>query len=425
MTTAPPILRLLLLVALGFFLGLAFEDYHARAHQKRPGGIRTFPLLALVGALLYLLDPEHFIPLSVGLLALSAWLTCYYWQHLGETDPEGFPNVGLMVPICNVLAYLLGPVALAEPAWVAIGATVAGVLFLTSRESLHGLARRIELGEIVNAGRFLLLTGLVLPLLPDTPVTDMTSITPRQVWLAMLAVSSVSYASYLLQRYVAPSGAILVAAILGGVYSSTATTVVLARRARAGSLPPREAQTGIILATSMMYPRLLIVVWLFNQSLALGLAPIQLGLSVLGFLMAGAWYWIGRRSQPSGVPVDAPANPLGLGTAATFALLFVAVSIASSWAARRYGTAGIYTLAAVVGISDINPFVLSVAQNGASNASNTVGAIAVVVATASNNLFQAVYATAYSGGRTGLAPVASLAVLAACGIGAAVVLGLG
>jgi hypothetical protein len=207
MTAAPPILQLLLSVALGFFLGLAFEEFYARANQKRPGGIRTFPLLGLIGALLYLLDPTHFIPFSVGLLALSAWLTCFYWQHVRETDAEGFPNVGLMVPTCNVLAYLLGPVALAEPPWVAVGMTVAAVLFLTSREALHGLAHRIELSEIVNAGRFLLLTGFALPLLPNAPVTDLTSITPRQVWLAMVAVCSVSYASYLLQRYVAPSGA--------------------------------------------------------------------------------------------------------------------------------------------------------------------------------------------------------------------------
>src|ERR1700738_3814584 len=129
MTLAPPITRLLLLVALGFFLGLAFEEFHARANQKRPGGIRSFPLLALVGAILYLLEPEHPWPMSVGLLALSAWLTCFYWRHLNETDADGFPNVGLMVPICNVLAYLLGPVALAEPPWVSIGVTVAAVLF--------------------------------------------------------------------------------------------------------------------------------------------------------------------------------------------------------------------------------------------------------------------------------------------------------
>src|SRR5580704_10551379 len=137
MTTAPPILQLLLAVALGFFLGLAFEEFHARSNERRPGGIRTFPLLALVGALLFQLDPAHFIPFSVGLLALGAWLTCFYWQHLRETDAEGFPNVGLMVPTCNVLAYLLGPVALTQPPWAAIGATVAGVLFLTSRQALH------------------------------------------------------------------------------------------------------------------------------------------------------------------------------------------------------------------------------------------------------------------------------------------------
>src|SRR4249920_3858510 len=105
MTVAPPIPRLLLLVALGFFLGLAFEEFHARAHQKRPGGIRSFPLLALLGALLWRLDPTHLLPLSVGLLALSVWLTLYYWRHIDETDAEGLPNVGLMVPICNVLAY--------------------------------------------------------------------------------------------------------------------------------------------------------------------------------------------------------------------------------------------------------------------------------------------------------------------------------
>src|ERR1700679_3858350 len=144
MTMAPPILRLLLLLGLGFFLGLAFEEFHARVHEKRPGGIRSFPLLALAGALLYRLDPNRLGPLSAGLLALSAWLTCYYWQHLRDTDAEGLPNVGLMVPICNVLAYLLGPAALAEPPWVAVGATVAAVLLLTARETLHELARRVE-----------------------------------------------------------------------------------------------------------------------------------------------------------------------------------------------------------------------------------------------------------------------------------------
>jgi uncharacterized membrane protein (DUF4010 family) len=423
MTMAPPIAQLLMLVALGFFLGLAFEEFHARANQKRPGGIRSFPLLALVGALLYRLDPGHLLPLCAGLLALSAWLTCYYWRHIGETDPDGFPNVGLMVPICNVLAYLLGPVALAEPPWVAIGATVAGVLFLTSRDALHGLARRMEIGEVVNAGRFLLLTGFILPLLPDTPVTDLTSITPRQVWLAVVAVCSVSYASYLLQKYVAPASASLLTAVLGGLYSSTATTVVLARRARAEQSATRQTQAGIVLATTIMYLRLLIIIAVFNRPLAFAVAPGLLGLAVLGGVLAAGLYWFGPARKAVSTTAEAPANPLEVGAAAIFAALFIVVSLASSWAAREFGRAGIYALAVIVGVSDIDPFVLSLAQHGAGQTSAGVGAVAILLAAASNNLLKASYVVAYGGRGRLIWPVAALGVLAACGIGVAVGMG--
>jgi uncharacterized membrane protein (DUF4010 family) len=414
-STPPPLVSLLLLLGLGFFFGLAFEEFHARTNQKRPGGIRSFPLLALTGALLYRLDPAHLLPLCAGLLALSAWLTCYYWRHLEDTDPEGFPNVGLMVPICNLLAYLLGPVALAEPPWVAIGATVAAVLLLAAREELHGFARRIEQPEIVNAGRFLLLTGFILPLLPNTPVTDLTPITPHQVWLAILAVCTVSYASYLLQRYVAPPDTGLLIALLGGLYSSTATTLVLARRARDEPASLHGFEAGIILATAVMYLRMLIIILVFNRALALALLPALLVLAVLGIALALIWNATGGQ-QPSVLPTsNQPANPLALGTAATFALLFVVISIASAWASQRYGSAGIYALAAIVGVSDIDPFVLNLAQG---NATLALGVSAILIAASSNNLVKAVYAIAYSRGHARAAP-AALALLAACGIAAA------
>ena len=300
MAALSPISGFLLLLGLGFFFGLAFEEFHAQAGQARPGGMRTFPLLALGGGLLYRLDTTHLLPLSVGLLILGAWLTCYYWRHVEEIDPEGRPNVGLMVPVCNVLAYLLGPIALAEPPWMSIGVAVAAVLLLTARERLHGFARRIEVGEIITAGKFLILTGLVLPFLPNEPVTRLTEITPHQVWLAVLAVATVSYASYLLQRYVAPPGAGLWVAVLGGLYSSTATTVILARRAGAESAMLRQAQTGIMLATSVMYVRLLIIVAMFDLPLARALAPMLLPLAAFGLAIAGLWYRLRapRRWQP-------------------------------------------------------------------------------------------------------------------------------
>lgn len=412
MPANPSIFGLLLLLGLGFFFGLAFEEFYARVHQKRPGGIRTFPLLALTGGLLYQLDPDRLLPLSAGLLVLGAWLACYYWRHLDETDAEGFPNVGLMVMACNVLAFLLGPIALAEPTWVGVGVTVAAVLLLTARQELHSFAHRVELAEIVNAGRFLLLTGFALPLLPDTPITDLTPITPHQVWLAMVAVCTVSYASYLLQRYLAPPGAGLWVALLGGLYSSTATTLVLARRARAEIASLQQSQAGIVLATAVMYLRLLIIIFVFNRALAMTLAPPLLGLSGLGLVLAFGWYWLaGPASVESGYDA-APANPLAFTTAATFAGLFVIISIASAWATQRFGAAGTYALAAIVGVSDIDPFVLNLAQGDP--AQTMVDAGAILIATSSNNVAKGVYSLAYSAGRTRFAP-AAMALLAVCG----------
>ncbi len=418
MPNAPPI-TLLMLLGLGFFFGLAFEEFYAAANQKRPGGIRTFPLLALTGALLYRLDPTRLVPLAIGLLVLGIWLACYYWRRLDETDAEGFPNVGLVVPLCNVLAYLLGPVALAEPTWVPVGATVAAVLLLTARPGLHRFARRVGLTEIVNAGRFLLLTGFALPLLPDTPVTDLTPITPHQVWLAMVAVCTVSYTSYLLQRYVAPPGGGLLVALLGGLYSSTATTLVLARQARTDPAARRTSDAGIILATSVMYLRLLVVILVFNRALAMVLLAPLVGFFILGIAVALGWYFLGGREAHSTVPDPTPGNPLEVTTAATFAGLFVVISIATAWATQRFGSAGTYALAAIVGVSDIDPFVLNLAQGDASHITVATGASAILIAASSNNVVKAIYALVYSKGQTRMG-AGTLLLLAVLGIVVAV-----
>ena len=125
----------------------------------------------------------------------------------------------------------------------------------------------------------------------------------------------------------------------------------------------RQSETGIVLATAVMYLRLLIIISVFNRPLALALAPPLLVLSALGLAMALGWYWIGgRRNGRCRRRPRHPANPLELGTAATFAVLFVVISIASAWATQRFGSAGIYALAAIVGVSDIDPFVLNLAQ---------------------------------------------------------------
>jgi uncharacterized membrane protein (DUF4010 family) len=416
--SVPPVSHFALLLGLSFFFGLAFEEYY-RTGGSRPGGIRTFPLLAISGGALYLLDRARLLPLSIGLLLLGAWLCLWYRDQLRSVDATGAAEAGLIVPVSNLLAYLLGPIALAEPAWVGVGVTVAAVLLLTGRERLHALARGLEPREIVTAGEFLILTGLVLPLLPDKPVTALTSITPYKAWLALLAVCTISYASYLLQRYVAPPGGDLWVAALGGLYSSTATTVVLARQAAADPAALPRARAGIILATSLMYPRILVVIGVFNLKLALGLAPPFIALAVLGLAFAFWQYWRAGAAPAQGAAERGQRNPLELSAAALFAVLFVVISIASSWVKSRFGEAGIDVLAAIVGVTDVDPFVLSIAQGVAAPLPVAAAAAAVLIAASSNNLLKASYAASFAGFRASLPAVGALVFLALGGFGIA------
>jgi len=375
-------------------------------------------MLALVGGVLYLFDPAHLVPFTSGLLIVGAWLVVYYREHIRERDEARQQNVGLMVVLLNVYAYLLGGIAFALPHWAAVGTTVAAVLLFTGRERLHELAQRVEIKEIVTAAQFLILTGLVLPLLPNEPVTTLTSITPRQAWLALVVVCAFSYASYLVQRYVAPTAGGVWMAALGGLYSSTATTVVLARQMKMQPSTIRQANAGITLATGVMYLRILAVAAVFNLAFARGLALSLIALSLFALLIAAVLDRYGGAATTQ-ERTAANRNPLELGPAIAFASMFILISLLSTWIKGHFGVTGIYSLAAVVGITDIDPFVLNLAQGGAPGLPSNALVAAVLIAASSNNLLKAAYAASFAGWRASIPSVAALVVLALAGLGIA------
>jgi uncharacterized membrane protein (DUF4010 family) len=414
--------RLLLLLGLSLFFGLAFEGFHHGQASKPPGGIRTFPLLGLLGAGLYAIDTRQALGFIAGLVLLGAWLLVYYRRRLDLPEtPDGETGAGIMVPVCNVVAYLLGPTALVAPYWFSVGLTVVAVLLLSSRERLHALAYRIPGEEVITLGKFLVLSGIILPLLPNQPVTSWTTITPYQVWLAVVAISALSYGSYLTQRYLPLGGSIIFASILGGLYSSTATTVMLARRlpmATGGAL--HDMRSGIVLATALMYLRIGVIIAVFNLDLAKQLSPALAVLLLFALTLAFLLH-AGIQSGPRGAikPGDYPSNPLELTTAIIFAGSFVLISLASNWLKATIGPSGLLWLAGIVGVADVDPFVLNLAQGGIAGASAQMLVVAVLIAASSNNLLKAVYALSFSGGRQGLGPAGALAALAAAGFGIA------
>ncbi len=412
--------NLSLMLGLSFFFGLSFEGFYWKSAASRPGGIRSFPLLSLTGAVLYSIEPQFSIALCAGLLVLGAWLYPYYRAEVKSAQKLATDPDGIMVPLCNVVAYLLGPVTLTQPPWVAVALTVAAVFLLRARDRLHSLAERLPAQEIITFAQFLVLVGVVLPLLPNQPVTHLTPITPFQVWLAVVVISSLSYGSYLLQNLLSNQQSLFFTSVLGGLYSSTATSVVLARQLRANPTNRHEVQSGIVLATALMYLRLGVVVAIFNFPLARKLALPLAALFAAALIFAALCLALGfvrRRRELEGESAQPtqPRNPLELSAALVFAILFVLVSVVSLWAKIRFGQVGIFWLAAIVGVTDIDPFVLSVAQGGVSGLEPTAIGVAVLIAASSNNLLKSGYCIAFGGWWKSLPAVLSLLLLGVLG----------
>ena len=181
-----------------------------------------------------------------------------------------------------------------------------------------------------------------------------------------------------------------------------------------------HVRAGITLATGVMYLRILVIVAVFNLALARRLAAPLLGLSAFALVIAALQY----RARPS-LPEDrhrlpVSQNPLELGAATIFAILFVATAVLSAWVTGAFGTPGVYSLAAIIGVTDIDPFVLNLAQGGTSGVSGGAIAAAILIAASSNDLLKAVYAVAFGGRRMAVSSAAVLVALALAGIGLAI-----
>jgi uncharacterized membrane protein (DUF4010 family) len=406
--------RLALIGALAVFLGLSFEEVYKRDHHANPGGVRTFPLLAVCGAMLYLIEPQHALAFIAGLLVIGMWLQAY----IRRAQEDGSAAGTLMIPASNLIAFLIGPIGLTQPPWLVVAIAVAAVLLLGTRERLHQLITLIPPDETVTAGQFLVLVGVILPLVPDQAVTTLTPLTPYKVWLAVVAICTLSYASYLLQRYAPARDATLLPAVLGGLYSSTAATIALAKRARETG-GGDDLAAGIVVATAVMYLRLGVVVALFNVQFALALAPALAGLFAVGAAMS-AYEWRRASATIADKNLSVPAaNPLQIPTAVVFALIFVVISVVSSWAQASFGRQGVFALAFLVGVTDIDPFVINVAQGGVANLSIGSISAAFLIAASSNNVVKAIYAVAFGGVKAARRPAVMLLLLAACGFAAA------
>jgi uncharacterized membrane protein (DUF4010 family) len=298
--------------------------------------------------------------------------------------------------------------------WFACALVVVSLLLLELKVGLEGLTERIEPEEVMAFTKFMLLTFVILPMVPNQEFSAFR-INPFKTWLVVVAVSGISYASYLLLRMVKGRGGIFLSGVLGGVYSSTITTVVLAKRA-AGGHHAHEYSGTILTASGFMYLRIIGLVWLFNATLARTLAPSFAVLALLGIL--GGWFWHrlpDGEDLASATPTQAP-NPLELGTAFLFAFLFLLILVATHLALTYLGKGGIYSLAGIMGVTDVDPFIMGMTHEAGATTTLQVAAIGIFIATSCNNLIKGCYAFSFARGQAGRWSLIMLAALGVAGL---------
>jgi len=410
MTWLPPQgMQILFVLFLSFLIGLEREERKAADDHFSFGGVRTFPLIGMIGYAMAALCAGALLPQAIGFAVIAGFLMMSYWHKLSSSSYAGVTS-----EMSGLATYLIGALAYRQLFWIATTLTVASVILLELKTRLEEIAKRIETTDILTLAKFLLLAAVVLPLLPNVEYGAF-QINPFKIWLVVVAVSAVSYGSYVLQRMTKGRGGIILAALAGGAYSSTVTTVVIARRSLADDRPHLSAG-AMLMASGIMYLRLAALLALFNQRLMTRLAPSFIALAALG--IGVGWLWTRRPDVSAAAPAEgfAPKNPLEISTALLFASLFVAMLVATRLALRFLGTGGLYSLAAIMGVSDVDPFILGMTQSAPSATPLSVAAAAIVIAAASNNAVKGVYAYAWSAPRARLQALGLLLGLALCGM---------
>lgn len=363
------------------------------------GTDRTFTFIGILGYLLYILDPVDYRLFMGGGAVLGVLLALNYYVKQAQ-----FHVFGVTTIVIALITYCIAPIVATQPSWFYVMVIVTVLLFTELKHTFTELAQRMKNDEMITLAKFLAISGIILPMLPNENLIPDVNLTPYGIWLTTVVVSGISYLSYLLKRYVFRESGILVSGIVGGLYSSTATISVLARKSRKAS--PQEAPeyvAAMLLAVSMMFLRFLILIGIFSVATLTVIYPYLLIMSAVS--AGAAWFLHSKWKRPavSGVTDEDEdgSNPLEFKVALIFAVLFVVFTIATHYTLIYAGKGGLTLLSFVSGFSDITPFILNLLQGTGSVPVSLITACSMQ-AIVSNIAVNMCYALFFSGKKSSL-----------------------
>ena len=377
-----------LALLIGALIGLEREFFQQKRESPNFSGIRTFALIALMGAVSAFLVAD-FGNITV-ILTLSGLILLISVGYLGTIYTKKMVT-GITTEITAILTFLFGVLVMTDYAMFAIVLAVSVTLLLAFKGTLHGFIRNMSTEDIFVTLKFALVAAVILPLLPNRPIDPWGLFNPFQVWLMVVLVSGIGFGGYVFMKILGTSKGIYISGIFGGLASSTATTISFASASRQYPGMAIHYARAVILASTVMFPRIFVLILLIHPPLA-----IKVAIPLLVMLISGLVYifFFQKKSfdeEEAVHPEFTITNPLKLSTAIKFGLLYALISIVVDIAQRFLGSSGVYLVSFVAGITDVNAITLSISRlTSTVQLTLNVAAIAVIIAALVNTLAKGV-----------------------------------
>jgi uncharacterized membrane protein (DUF4010 family) len=402
---------------IGALIGIERERHKQRNLHPEIAGLRTFVLFALLGALCGWLGQVLQTPwlLAAGLLAAAGFVIAGYVLQARATPVE----LGLTTEVAAVATFLLGALATLGERELAVGLGVIVAAVLAYKQPLHGFVEKLGSEDVYAALRLLLATFIILPLLPDRALDPWQALNPRSLWLLALLIAGLSLVGYVLTRLLGAKRGIPLTGLTGGLVSSTAVTLAFARQSREPSPGVASAAlaSGVLLAWTVSFARVLIAVLVVNRALLPSLLPSMLSMSAACALFAG-WHLhrAGRDVPAQTVPLR---NPFSLRSALKFTAIFALVLLTVKIVQAHAPETGLYYVAVLAGATDVDAITLSLAQY-ARTGSMALAAQSITLAVLSNTLVKTAMVVALGSPALRRSILAASAGILAAGAGAIV-----
>jgi uncharacterized membrane protein (DUF4010 family) len=405
---------------IGALVGIERERKKSESEDLGIGGVRTFILFALTGAVAAWLarqldSPWVFVLPFLGIVALA--VAGYLAQ--ARVKPR---SLGLTTETAALTVYLLGGACVAGSVQVALALGVVVSAALAYKQPLHDLVARLGTEDIEAGVKLLAATFIVLPLLPRRTIDPWGAIEPHSLWLLVVLIAGLSLIGYVATRALGPEKGAAVTGLAGGLASSTAVTLTFARQSREEGQQAGALASGLLLAWGIMFVRVVVLVAVVHPPLV---GPLLLPMGAMGLatLFLAAVDWLRARNQEASASAIPLENPFSLLSAVKFGLFFAAVLLLVKLAQIHFPGKGQYVVAGLAGLTDVDAITLSMAKLVRGSAAEMhVGVVAIVIAALTNTVVKCGMVMVLGGSALRRQTLLATAVLVAVGIGVVVTL---